>query len=656
MEEKPVKRSSTSASTARKSKSHINDIQSTNFKANDLNMNINIGSLEEDMMSFLKTTEVPKQSRNEEHEHAKKELQKSQALNIELQEQLKKLKDLSRKALEDFDHYKHSMELEKVRYREALYHLDELKKNSCTIEEFSELQQTKSYLEDQLQELKDELMLVRQSKIQVEKQLDESRQIIHSYELQLSGFKNTAESETKTKQQLSSFNSEIGKELKQLTQSKKDLEISLQIQLEKVSRLQMQLSTLDNEFIKVVKDLDKEREEHRFDLEKLRSLEINISGIKKQHEIIAKEKEDKSSDYNNLKLKYELLIGELHVKLSELEKQKSDSKYEENLRNQSEKQCKVLQEMLRKRAENGVIASDSEIAKLLSLLAPLEEQKNTLTSEIKSLIADKATILTEIREKVKEYEVCKFRQNEVVSTAKKSEKFQQPTSPESPREHDIDAKGSRESLENVSNSNLAEDKGKKEFWRDKANNLIKKQKQDEDDQPQDINRAKTLRLMEGSLRAKQLKGLAIAKLKKQKVVLFGGFLQERADFEGKPIPNIVTACLRVVDEKGLKTEGIYRRAGAMKEMKNMQDEWEQGNTIDMAHDLIDVLSVSSLLKAYFRDLKIPLISTDIYETTVYILKEPKPSDDSLIFFKNSIKKLLPSHYYTLYYLIQHLQR
>ncbi len=645
MEDKSIKRSSTSAGNQSKKSQTLHAVP-TPSKAGDLNLNlkIGIGSLEEDMMSFLKTTDVsPKTMKSEENESLKRDLQKSQTQIHELQEQLKKLKELSRRALDDFEHYKHGMELEKIRYKESQFTIENLKRNQCGPEELQQLQETKSYLENQVNELKEEVMNTKESKSRLEKLLEESRAISNAYEQQINGIKNNFETENKSKQQLTSFNSEIGKELKQLTTAKKDLENSLSNQLEKLSRMQMQLSTMDNELIRVGNDLEKEKLDHRIDLEKLKVSENSLNSTKKLLDATTKEKEEKCNELSGLKLKYELLIGELHVKNSEIGKLKSDVKYEENMRMQLEKQVKNLQELLRKRAENSQIQSDIEINKILTFLKPFEDQKSSLEIDIKQLIEDKSAILSEIRDKVKEYEVVRFKQEEVKKPVIEAIVKPLPIDNvvESNSTHDI--KNSKESLD-TSNLN----------WRDKANNMIKKKIEDDIDEN---SKTKTIRMLgEGTMRAKQLRNLTMAKLKKNKVVLFGGLLQERADFECRPVPKIVLSCIKTVDQKGLSTEGIYRRAGAMKEMRAMQDEWEAGNPIDMSNDMIDILSISSLLKAYFRDLKVPLIPNDVYDLTVYILKEPKLNDDILNTFKENLKKLPIAHYNTLYYLIQHLKR
>ena len=640
-----------------------------------LDVNIGIGSLEDEMLNFLKTTDTsPRTARSEEVDGLKRDLTKYQVQNGELQEQLKKIKDLSRRALEDFEHYKQSMELEKVRYKEALFTIENLKRAQVNPEEFNSLQNGKAHLEKQLFELREDLMYTKQSKIQIEKQLEESRLTTQALEQQLSGFKSTAETENKTKQQISSFNSEIGKELKQLTQSKKDLETSLQSQLEKYARLQLQLTTIDTELVRVGKELEKEKADRKVDAEKIKALETQLAIAKKQTDGALKDKDDKHSELSSMKLKYELLIGDLHVKVSEIDKLKSDVKYEENLRVQAEKQMKTFQDLLKRRGENSTVASDVEIAKITLFSTIFEEQKAVLSAEIKALINEKSAVMSEIHDKVKEYEVVKFKQDDskapnrrmsILDSSLRSLSTNSESIPEIKSEPQ-ELKIGKESSDNisVSSQNLSNEekvkKIEKENWRDKASNIIKKTRNEEELQNEnslDIGRNKTIRMLGESARAKQLKNMTISKLKKQKeVLLFGGVLQERADFEGKHVPKIVVSCIKVVELKGLRTEGIYRRAGAMKEMKSMQDECEMGNPIDMANEFIDVLSVSSLLKAYFRDLKVPLIPYDVYEPCVFVVKEPKLTSEIIDRFKTSLRKLLPAHYNTLYYLIQHLQK
>jgi hypothetical protein len=95
--------------------------------------------------------------------------------------------------------------------------------------------------------------------------------------------------------------------------------------------------------------------------------------------------------------------------------------------------------------------------------------------------------------------------------------------------------------------------------------------------------------------------------------LFGSDLVERADFERRQIPNVVTRCIEEVELRGMDVEGIYRKTGGNSQVKMVQEGFDKNEDLDISDPSIDITAVTSVLKQYFRKLPIPLLTFDVYE-------------------------------------------
>ena len=62
-------------------------------------------------------------------------------------------------------------------------------------------------------------------------------------------------------------------------------------------------------------------------------------------------------------------------------------------------------------------------------------------------------------------------------------------------------------------------------------------------------------------------------------------------------------------------EGIYRKSGPLTQINKMISQVNKGEEIDfgVGEAQIDIMAVTSVLKQYFRDLPIPVITFDTYE-------------------------------------------
>lgn len=95
--------------------------------------------------------------------------------------------------------------------------------------------------------------------------------------------------------------------------------------------------------------------------------------------------------------------------------------------------------------------------------------------------------------------------------------------------------------------------------------------------------------------------------------LFGSELMERADHERRQIPSVVTRCIEEVELRGMDAEGIYRKSGGSGQVKMIQEGFERMEDFDISDPSIDIASVTSVLKQYFRKLPTPLLTFDVYD-------------------------------------------
>lgn len=96
-------------------------------------------------------------------------------------------------------------------------------------------------------------------------------------------------------------------------------------------------------------------------------------------------------------------------------------------------------------------------------------------------------------------------------------------------------------------------------------------------------------------------------------VLFGSDLTARCEFEKQMIPRIVSRCIEEVELRGMDVEGIYRKSGGTSQVNQVRGGFEQDGEHDISDPDLDIHSVTSALKNYFRRLPVPLITYDVYD-------------------------------------------
>lgn len=95
--------------------------------------------------------------------------------------------------------------------------------------------------------------------------------------------------------------------------------------------------------------------------------------------------------------------------------------------------------------------------------------------------------------------------------------------------------------------------------------------------------------------------------------LFGSDLSERADFERRQIPSVVTRCIEEVELRGMDQEGIYRKTGGNSQVNMIKDGFDKNENFDISDPDLDITAVTSVLKQYFRKLPVPLLTYDVYD-------------------------------------------
>ncbi|CAN9503030.1 unnamed protein product [Ophioblennius macclurei] len=141
---------------------------------------------------------------------------------------------------------------------------------------------------------------------------------------------------------------------------------------------------------------------------------------------------------------------------------------------------------------------------------------------------------------------------------------------------------------------------------------------------------------------------------KEKV--FGCDLLEHLNASCQEIPQVLRCCSEFVEHNGI-VDGIYRLSGVSSNIQKLRGEFECDGGPDLNKDvyLQDIHCVSSLCKAYFRELPNPLLTYQLYDKfaeAVAIQLE----EERLVKIRDVLKELPAPHYRTLEFLMQHLVR
>jgi hypothetical protein len=137
--------------------------------------------------------------------------------------------------------------------------------------------------------------------------------------------------------------------------------------------------------------------------------------------------------------------------------------------------------------------------------------------------------------------------------------------------------------------------------------------------------------------------------------LFGSELVERADYERRQIPSVVTRCIEEVELRGMDIEGIYRKTGGNSQVKVIQEGFEKNDDYDISDPALDITAVTSVLKQYFRKLPTPLLTYEVYER-VLESNTIQNEAERCAHLRKTVNMLPPKHRDCLEFLMFHLQR
>lgn len=137
--------------------------------------------------------------------------------------------------------------------------------------------------------------------------------------------------------------------------------------------------------------------------------------------------------------------------------------------------------------------------------------------------------------------------------------------------------------------------------------------------------------------------------------LFGSDLVERAEYERRQIPSVVTRCIEEVELRGMDIEGIYRKTGGNSQVKSIQEGFEKQEDYDISDPGLDITAVTSVLKQYFRKLPNPLLTFDIYDS---VLESINIADhtERCAHLRKTFNMLPPKHRDCLEFLMFHIAR
>ncbi|XP_028677413.1 rho GTPase-activating protein 5 [Erpetoichthys calabaricus] len=123
----------------------------------------------------------------------------------------------------------------------------------------------------------------------------------------------------------------------------------------------------------------------------------------------------------------------------------------------------------------------------------------------------------------------------------------------------------------------------------------------------------------------------------------------------KPIPLFIEKCVDFIEATGLSAEGLYRVSGNKTDQDNIQKQFDQDHSVDLASMDVAVNAVAGALKAFFADLPDPLIPYNLHPELVEAAKIPEKME-RLLALKEIVKKFPPVNYEVFKYVITHLNR
>lgn len=136
--------------------------------------------------------------------------------------------------------------------------------------------------------------------------------------------------------------------------------------------------------------------------------------------------------------------------------------------------------------------------------------------------------------------------------------------------------------------------------------------------------------------------------------VFGCDLQEHLQLSGLDVPQVLQSCAEFVEEHGV-VDGIYRLSGVSSNIQKLRQEFEAERRPELCREpyLQDIHCVSSLCKAYFRELPDPLLCYRLYDKFAEAVAV-QLENERLAKISEVLRELPGPNYRTLEFLMRHL--
>ncbi|XP_036396151.1 N-chimaerin-like [Megalops cyprinoides] len=122
-------------------------------------------------------------------------------------------------------------------------------------------------------------------------------------------------------------------------------------------------------------------------------------------------------------------------------------------------------------------------------------------------------------------------------------------------------------------------------------------------------------------------------------------------------PMVVDMCVREIESRGLKSEGLYRVSGFSDSVEDVKLTFDRdGEKADISVNAYeDINIITGALKLYLRELPVPVITYDAYPRFIEAAKLSDP-EERVKALAEAVRSLPPAHFETLRYLMAHLKR
>jgi len=122
--------------------------------------------------------------------------------------------------------------------------------------------------------------------------------------------------------------------------------------------------------------------------------------------------------------------------------------------------------------------------------------------------------------------------------------------------------------------------------------------------------------------------------------LFGGKLLDYIQVTQQEIPLVISSCVGSINRLGLHNQGIFRVPGPQVDINQFKDAFEKGDDPLVNVTARDMNSVAGVLKLYFRELKEPLITREMFDPFMSSIVDVE-SEEKCVENLSQVVKLLP---------------